>query len=230
MAEDSSMTRNLLEGGKLDELVLAALPDLHVLTEKERADSLRAALAERPPGDAWLFAYGSLIWNPLFSFVESRVATIQGWHRSFCLSVSAGRGTVEAPGLVLGLDTGGSCSGVAFRIAEETLEAELAMVWRREMLTGAYVPKWVEAFDADGERFGSALTFTIDPAGANYAGDLPREVIVSRIATATGFLGSSAEYLFQTADGLRKHGLADEELEGLASEVRRVGAAETGKL
>lgn len=219
MTEDSRMTRHLLENGKLDELVVAALPDLHLLTEQERTDSLQAVLAERPAGDAWLFAYGSLIWNPLFSFVESRVATIEGWHRAFCLSVAAGRGTVEMPGLVLGLDAGGECSGVAFRLDEDTLEAELAMVWKREMLTGAYVPRWVDVYGLDGVSFGSALTFTIDTAGANYAGDLARETIVQRLATASGFLGSSAEYLFQTAEGLRNHGVPDPELEELASEV-----------
>jgi cation transport protein ChaC len=225
MTEDSSMTRLLLENGRLDELVVAALPDLHVLSERERADSLRAALAEKLPGDAWLFAYGSLIWNPLFTFVESRVATIEGWHRAFCLSVAAGRGTVEMPGLVLGLDAGGQCSGVAFRLAEDTLETELAMVWKREMLTGAYVPKWVDVFGLDGVRFGSALTFTIDTAGPNYAGDLAKETVVQRLATASGFLGSSAEYLFQTAEGLRNHGLADQELEELASLVSKLPAA-----
>jgi cation transport protein ChaC len=87
------------------------------------------------------------------------------------------------------------------------------------MLTGAYVPRWVDVADMDGNRFGRALAFTIDTAGDNYAGSLAREIIVSRLATAAGFLGSSAEYLMQTVEGLRARGLVDAELEALAVEV-----------
>jgi len=90
-----------------------------------------------------LFGYDSLIWNPTVHYVESRIASIEGWKRAFCLSTPAGRGTLEHPGLVLALDAGGSCTGVAFRIAEEVLMEELSIVWRREMLTGAYIPHWV---------------------------------------------------------------------------------------
>jgi hypothetical protein len=104
---------------------------------------------------------------------------------------------------MLGLDAGGDCTGVAFRIAEEVLEAELALLWRREMVAGSYVPRWVDALDADGRRFGSAIAFTIDAAGEQYAGRLAREIVVERLATASGALGSAAEYLFQTRDGLR---------------------------
>ena len=92
------------------------MPSLRVLSEAERAASLATLLAARPGGvdGAWVFAYGSLIWNPAIRFVESRFASVHGWHRSFCLSTAAGRGTPDAPGLVLGLDRGGACTGAAF--------------------------------------------------------------------------------------------------------------------
>lgn len=213
------LTRELIEAGGVHAIVARDAPGLRLLTDAERAASLRATLDARPPGDVWLFGYGSLIWNPTIHSVERRPARIAGWHRAFCLSVQAGRGTADYPGLMLGLDAGGECTGVAFRIAEEVLEAELALVWRREMVAGSYVPRWVEALDPDGRPFGSAIAFTIDSAGAQYAGGLAREVVVERLATASGALGSAAEYLFQTRDGLRAHGIPDPELERLAAAV-----------
>jgi cation transport protein ChaC len=200
-------------------------PHLRLLTEAERAASLRATLAVRPEGDVWLFAYGSLIWNPTIRIAEQRTAGIDGWHRAFCLSTIAGRGTLELPGLVLGLDAGGHCEGVAFRLAEEDLERELTLIWRREMVASAYVPRWVDLLDRDGNRFGGAITFTIDPVGQYYAGGLEAEAVIERLATAAGNLGSSAEYLFQTRDGLRAHGIPDPELEALAAKVEAVRAA-----
>jgi cation transport protein ChaC len=219
------LSRALLEAGGIDAMLARDAPHLRLLTEAERAESLRATLAARPEGDVWLFAYGSLIWNPTIRVVEQRTARIQGWHRAFCLSTIAGRGTLELPGLVLGLDAGGHCEGLAFRLAEEDLEGELTLVWRREMVASAYVPRWMDVLDRDGRRFGGAITFTIDPAGTYYAGGLAAEAVIERLATAAGHLGSSAEYLFQTRDGLRAHGIPDPELEALAAKVEAVRAA-----
>ncbi len=214
------LTRELLQSGAVDAMVARAAPGIRLMTPEERAASLRATLDARPPGDVWLFAYGSLIWNPTIEAAERRPARIVGWHRAFCLSVKAGRGTVENPGLVLGLDEGGECHGVAFRIADDLVEAELAVLWQREMLSGAYVPRWLDVLGVDGDRFGSAIAFTIDRAGQNYAGGLGVDEVVRRLATATGMLGSSAEYLFQTCEGLRAHGMPDEALDSLAESVR----------
>jgi cation transport protein ChaC len=216
------LTRELLQSGAVDEMAARAAPGIRLLTPDQRAASLRATLAARPPGDVWLFAYGSLIWNPTIEAAERRPARIAGWHRAFCLSVMMGRGTVENPGLVLGLDEGGDCHGVAFRIADDLVETELAVLWQREMLSGAYIPRWLDLLDADGARFGGAIAFTIDRTGQNYAGGLAESEVVRRLATATGMLGSSAEYLFQTCDGLRAHGMADDALDSLAASVRAV--------
>jgi cation transport protein ChaC len=219
------LTRALLEAGGIDALVARAAPGLRLLTEAERAESLRQTLAARPPGEpVWLFAYGSLIWNPTIHAVEQRTACIEGWHRAFCLSTPVGRGTMANPGLVLGLDQGGSCRGVAFRLADETVADELTLLWRREMLAGAYVPRWLDVKDADGIRFGAAIAFTIDRTAPRYAGDLAHDAVVERLATAAGELGSSADYLFHTRDGLRAHGIPDPDLERLAASVEAARA------
>jgi cation transport protein ChaC len=220
MADDFLLTRAFIEAGGIDALVAKEAPDLQCWSEAERTASLDCIMRNRPPGDVWLFGYGSLIWNPTIHTVEQRVARIDGWHRAFCLSTRAGRGSAENPGLVLGLEPGGSCIGVALRVAEASAVPELTLLWRREMLTGAYVPHWVDLLDERGDRFGSGLAFTVNPAGEHYAGDLPEAEVVRRLATAAGSLGSSADYLFRTCDGLRLCGVEDAELERLAAEVR----------
>jgi cation transport protein ChaC len=215
-----ALTRELFESGLIEEIVARDAPALRLLSAEQRAASLRRMLDARPPGDAWLFGYGSLIWNPMIHTVERRTARIDGWHRAFCLSTTVGRGSPAKPGLVLGLDEGGDCTGVAFRIADDVLEAELALLWKREMLAGAYVPRWLDVHDPHGARFGSAIAFTIDPAGHHYAGGLALDIVVGRLATASGALGSAADYLFRTCEGLRAHGVSDPALERLAARVR----------
>ena len=229
MSKSYILTRALLEQGGIESLVAAAAPDMVLLSEAERAESLRQILATRPAGEPiWLFGYGSLIWNPTIDVVERRTGWIEGWHRAFCLSTPVGRGTADNPGLVLGLDRGGRCAGVALRLAEDTAEAELTLLWRREMLTGAYVPRWLDVMDDSGARFGAAITFTIDPATERYAGKLAQEIVVQRLATAVGALGSAADYLFSTCDSLREEGIPDPELERLAGAVRAARAFGTG--
>jgi cation transport protein ChaC len=225
MADDFLLTRAFIEAGGIDALVAQDAPDLQCWSEAERAASLHCVMQSRPPGDVWLFGYGSLIWNPTIHNTERRVASIDCWHRAFCLSTRAGRGSIDNPGLVLGLEPGGSCVGVALRIAEDAAIPELTLLWRREMLTGAYVPHWVDLLDEQGECFGSALTFTVNPQGEHYVGDLTEAEVIRRLATASGSLGSSADYLFRTCDGLRLCGVEDTELERLAADVRAAQAA-----
>jgi cation transport protein ChaC len=197
-----------------------------LLTEEERRASLAAFLAARPSrGDLWLFAYGSLIWNPLIFFEEKRVGTVRGWHRSFCLWTQSGRGTKARPGLTLGLEPGGSCCGLAFRIAESESARELDIVWRREMLTGVYLPRWVGVESAEG-RF-DAVAFRVNRAHPRYAGRLPEETVVAAIAAAQGPLGACATYLFNTVQHLEELGVTDRRLSHLSTRVaaRLNGAA-----
>ncbi len=218
------LSRAFLKAGDLGAVFAQDAPALHVLSDAERAASLREAMADRPDGDLWIFAYGSLIWNPTVQVVERRVARIDGWRRSFCLSSVAGRGSPLAPGVVLGLEAGGACDGVALRLSEDGIENELELLWRREMATGAYTPRWVDLYDEAGQCFATGLTFTVDPDNERYAGRLPRELIVHRLATAAGGLGTAADYLFRTRDALRDTGISDPELERLAISVARTQA------
>ncbi|HYZ63262.1 MAG TPA: gamma-glutamylcyclotransferase, partial [Acetobacteraceae bacterium] len=217
----------------IDRMVAESVPGLRLLTEEERRASLAGLMAHRPDtGEgAWVFAYGSLIWNPAIHYAERRFARVYGWHRTFCLSTIAGRGSPDLPGLVLGLDRGGACAGAAFRIAEECLEEELPILWRREMLSGSYRPRWVTVRDEAGAPFGQAIAFTIRRAGTYYAGQLAEDEIVRRLAQARGALGSSAEYLFQTRDGLRSLGIVDRRIERLAAQVEgMLRACQTGSV
>ena len=229
MPDDSHViTRASLQDDALRRMMAASAPGLRLLTDEERAASLAATLARRPASDeahggVWLFAYGSLIWNPALHYDERRLARVHGWHRSFCLLTRAGRGTPDNPGLVLGLDRGGACTGAAFRVPEPLVQEELALLWRREMLSGSYQPRWVRVRGADGVPFGNAIAFTIHRGGENYAGGLTEAEVVRRLATARGALGSAADYLFRTAEGLRGLGIADARIERLAEQVR--GAA-----
>lgn len=220
------VTRALLEVGGMAAIYMQDAPGLRLLTEEEREESIASTLAMRPDGDVWIFGYGSLIWNPAFKTVERRTARVEGWHRSFCMSIIAGRASPASPGLMLGLDKGGHCLGSAFRVDEDDVTSELTLLWRREMLCrGAYIPRWLELIGEDGLTFGHAIAFTINPKGEKYAGDMPTDAAVSRLATAFGGLGSCADYLFQTRDGLRAHGIPDPALEHLAI---RVEAAQMG--
>ncbi len=220
-----ALTRDNLAGGALRDMLARAAPEIRLLSADEMRQSLTDALDQRPPGDAWLFGYGSLIWNPTIHYLERRAASVQGWHRRFCLSTPVGRGTRDNPGLLLGMDEGGTCTGAAFRVADDVLADELALLWRREMLTGAYVPRWLAMHGIDGTAFGHGLTFTINRHGMSYAGELPPDEVIRRIATARGEMGSSAEYLFNTRDGLRSLGIHDLEVEALAVAVERTRAS-----
>jgi cation transport protein ChaC len=224
-AGEGGLTRALLLSGDLPAMIAAAHPEVQVLSDAERLASLEAMLASRPEhGDGlWVFAYGSLIWNPLLHYTARRMARVLGWRRSFCLSTKAGRGTPENPGLMLGLALdppgGPGCTGVVFRIAEEALAVELDILWRREMVASGYIPRWVALEDETGAPMGAAIAFTINPAGPSYCGDLPEGEVVERLATASGGLGTAAEYLFRTHQGLAEMGIIDPFVEGLAQKV-----------
>jgi glutathione-specific gamma-glutamylcyclotransferase len=213
------LNRAFLESGGLDEALRAAGYDHMLMPEAARRASLDAALAARPDvgGGAWVFCYGSLIWNPMIEVAERRLVSLDGWERAFCLITHAGRGTREAPGLLLGLIEGGACTGVALRIEEAIVERELALLWRREMLTGAYVPRWLASRDTDGAPV-HALAFTMNTAHPNYVHP-DEDTTVRMLATARGTLGTSADYLLRTSESLRRNGIDDAVVERLATRV-----------
>ena len=222
MGGEGGLTRDALLNGTLRAMIAQARPDIRLTTDAERAASLAAILAARPEhGDGlWVFAYGSLIWNPAMHVAGQRLAHAVGWHRAFCLSVTMGRGTPEHPGLMLGLRPGGTCPGAVLRIAEQDVALELDLLWRREMVADGYIPRWVTVEDEDGAPLGAAIAFTINPDNSAYDGDLDEATIAARLATARGRLGSGAEYLLRTRDGLGALGIHDPYLDRLAALVR----------
>lgn len=216
-----ALTREFLLNSGFSDLIRRVAIGMPVQDDAERAASIAATLAQRgtPEGDVWVFAYGSLIWNPTFHFRERRVARVVGWQRAFCLAAKGGRGTPEHPAPLLGLIEGGACAGVAFRIAAAEVASELDLLWRREMITGSYIPRWV-ALDGGPEQ---AITFVINPASPAYAPPIAEAETARRIATARGPMGTAAEYFLRTREGLCAEGIADPLLERLAP---LVGAAQ----
>jgi len=222
VAEPAAITRETLKSGVLQKMIAAGDPTAQLLSFDELAASRRATLAaENPAGDVWVFGYGSLIWNPAFHFVERRTGVIHGWHRRFCLWTSLGRGTPDRPGLVLGLDRGGSCRGVVFRIAAAAVDEELDLIWRREMVTAAYVPRWVTAATPDGPV--RAIAFTINRDQPRYAGRLSEEETARVLAGARGQLGSCREYFRSTLEHLVALGIRDHGLEALRHRIATIG-------
>ena len=217
-----ALSRDALQSGFVDEMIARSSVPIPVLSEDERRASLEETLAARPAsGDVWLFGYGSLIWNPAFHFVEQQPGLIRGWHRQFCLSTPIGRGTPERPGLVLGLDRGGSCRGVAFRITEAEARTELELIWRREMVTGSYVPRWVRLHGPGIPDNSFAIAFTINRKARNYVRPVSEADTAQVIATAAGALGSCRDYLFDTVHGLEGFGIRDRHLNRIARLVRQ---------
>lgn len=170
-------------------------------------------LATMPGDDFWLFGYGSLIWKPETAFVERRVALARGWHRRFCLGWDYRfRGNAERPGLMLALDRGGQCKGVAYRLPEATLEEELHKLIRREMsmVPTAFPPRWIETVTDDGPV--RALAFAMNRNSGRYIAGLSHEKLADILATACGFRGTMAEYLLATVSHLEELGIRDRNL------------------
>ena len=219
------LTRETILDGTLHASVRSVLgPDVRLMTDAERTAQVKAILAKAPrPGRVWVFAFGSLIWNPAFHFVERRTARIHGFHRQFCLWARAGRGSPERPGLMLSLETGGSCTGVAYRLAEGTEATELDVLWRREMFTMAYRPVWTTAHTSDGRE--SAIAFSANRGHERYVPGLEDAAVARYLATGAGPMGRCCDYLFDTVAHLRQLGIRDRRLESLEKKVRAHGEA-----
>jgi cation transport protein ChaC len=214
------ITRQSLADGSLLARIRADAPAyMRFRSEAELDAELATTMAELEPGaDLWLFGYGSLIWNPVIHFTERRAARITGYHRSYCIWLELGRGSPEHPGLMLALDEGGDCGGVAYRIPASEAAAEMRLVWRREMAGGAYRPAWVTADTVEGPVH--ALTFVMNHDFPRYVGALGEVEIAERVATASGMLGSCSAYLFDTIAALEALGLRDPMLDRIDALVR----------
>lgn len=173
--------------------------------------------AEFPEGDLWVFGYGSLIWNPGFEFLEKKRARLIGEHRSLCIYSMVHRGTPEKPGLVLGLDRGGACQGMAFRVAADKRQATVKYLREREQATHVYREVmrsvWIES---DARQRVSALVYVADRSHDQYAGRLSLEEQLRLVRQGHGNYGPNDEYIIATVTALEAQGIRDVPLHQLA--------------
>jgi cation transport protein ChaC len=201
-------------------------PHASYLGDDDYAAMIETALAGHADGSPlWLFAYGSLIWKPEIEHVEERVAKLHGWHRSFCLKLTRWRGTVEQPGLMLGLDNGGTCQGLALRLPDGDRREQLGKPFRREMTAkpSTYSPRWLKLAAAGGPI--EALGFVVNRKGHAYSGPLAEAEVVGMLATACGHWGSCADYLHNAVSNLEARGIHDRHLWRLQELVAEAIAA-----
>lgn len=172
----------------------------------------------------WVFGYGSLLWNPGFEVAEQSVATLPGWHRSFCMRSIHHRGTEADPGLVLALDEarGAACHGLALRVADGQGAATLSYLRERELISSAYLERTLQVDLADGRRI-EAVTYVIDPHHVQYC-RLELEEQARIIARAIGGRGPNTDYLFNTAAHLRELDIRDGDLDWLSHRVAQLTA------
>jgi cation transport protein ChaC len=222
-----SLTPELVALSFREEKEIGFPSDWVQLTEDDQYAIAERLLEEAGSDPIWIFGYGSLIWKPEFETVEHRRATAVGWHRSFCLEMTSWRGTPEVPGLMMALDRGGRCDGVAFRLSGERRRTELLKTVQREILFQRDVGmvRWVQLQTPTGKL--RALVFWAGPApGDGIALKLPLDVVAKRLAHACGYAGSCAEYLYNTVVHLEAFGIRDRNLWQLqalvAQELRRL--------
>ena len=171
--------------------------------------------------DLWVFGYASLIWRPEFDAVERRDAVVHGWHRALRMRSRVNRGTPQQPGLVFALLPGGSCRGVAYRLAADRAHDELDRLWAREMPTGVYDPRWLPCRTPQGAVH--ALAFTLSRRSEACLPHLPDEQMLQVLRHASGRYGTTLDYLSETAQALTAAGVRDREIERLMNLARRHG-------
>jgi cation transport protein ChaC len=170
-------------------------------------------------GDFWVFGYGSLIWRPGFEHLEARKALLYGFRRALCVYSWVHRGTEARPGLVLGLDHGGSCAGVAFRVAGQERDAVVAYLRERELVTNVYRERQVTV-RLDGGGSVEALSFIVDRSHRQYAGRLDADHAAAVVRGAAGQSGANEDYVLNTVRHLAGLGIRDRWLEAVAEKVK----------
>jgi glutathione-specific gamma-glutamylcyclotransferase len=191
----------------------------------ERLEELRrAALRDRNiHEDLWIYAYGSLMWDPGLLFEEVRLADVDGYQRRFTNKITIGRGSPDRPALMLTLQPHlGSCQGLAFRIAADFVEDESTILWRREMLLGGYSPLLVPMTTPQGSI--TALIFAANTAHSSYVKELPLNGTAELIARGSGVMGTNREYLEQLAGQLKALEIDDPYVHQLLECVRNIGS------
>jgi len=189
------------------------IPGVPHFGDSDYADIVDALLSQAMAGEPLrVFAYGSLIWNPEYRVERIVHGTVHGWHRAFCMRLERFRGSRDQPGLMMGLERGGSCRGIVHEVAYSDRRDVLDALVRREMITKpcTYSARWLPVRTAEGTR--PAISFTINRAGRFYEGGLSLEAVAHRLAGAVGHLGTNAEYLMNTIQHLEQYGIRDRNL------------------
>ena len=181
-------------------------------THEEREASRSQALKGRLGQDLWIFAYGSLMWDPAIHVVEIRAAALTSFHRRFCLKVEIGRGSREKPALMAALDVGGECHGLALRIPAHAVDRETEILWMREMIGEGYIPIFRKVTTPQGPV--DALAFVMDRQSARFV-DISPEEAADIIATGAGLLGTNREYFDNLATHVEALGIRDKVFEDI---------------
>jgi len=188
-------------------------PGLVYHTSEDYDAIVARMLASHPPGqDAWLFAYGSLIWKPEVEHIDARRGTAHGWHRSFCFRITRWRATRERPGLMMAMDRGGQCQGMLYRLPGHSLQAQLGKLFRREFTVkpANSMPRWIKVSTEEGPV--TAIAFVMNRQAPAYVGRLAPKDVADVLARACGHWGSGAEYLHNTVMHLEENGIHDRNL------------------
>ncbi len=178
----------------------------------------------------WVFGYGSLMWRPGFDYAESEPALIRGFHRALCVFSFVHRGTSEHPGLVLGLDRGGSCHGMAFRVEAARWDETLAYLRAREQVTMVYLEARKPVGLKNSGRMVEAITYLVDRSHRQYAGKLAEEELLRLARQGRGISGNCIDYVFNTLAHLRDMNIHDARLEALGVQLASQAAASAATL
>lgn len=193
-------------------------------TDQRIERSWRSFLKDRvESGDLWIFAYGSLMWDPGFHYEEVRLAEVDGYQRRFTVKIEVITGSPQHPGLALSLEPQpGCCSGLAFRVAADAVETESELIWRREMILFSYSPTMVSVATPQGII--SAVVFASEKSQPKYIGELPLIETAKTIAWGAGIRGVNRTYLEKLANELNMLGINDIYIEQLLKEVNVIAS------
>lgn len=222
----SSPMRNLSPAMLAAKMTELGLPQNWWRTDEDREAMRLDTIASHRDKDLWVFGYGSLMWNPAFRFSEVRLAHAPVHERCFILKdIYGGRGTVDEPGLMVALDKGKGCDGLLFRIDRDDIEEETEVLWRREMIAPAYQAVFVDVVVEDQTL--TALTFIADHDTVLIDANLKRDEQIHFLATGTGFMGTSLEYLQNIEQKLAQLHILDEDVVALLQEAETYSSSLT---
>ena len=211
------LNRKNIKADKLRSIVRKQGLGSKLLDDASLLKSRRSLVPDNTKKDIWIFGYGSLIWNPVIRPIKKLKVKSYGYRRKYCLKTHIGRGSKECPGLVLGLENGGSVTGQALKINNKNIFEELDLVWRREMIMGAYIPKIISGYSEEGKI--DMIAFTINKKHENYIGSLSEAETALMISKAQGFLGTATDYLDKTCESLKILNLNDLYLKRLQARI-----------